>query len=480
MGPGRLYVELVGARGLLPADGLTTDGASARDPYGELRVNTSQRQRSKTRRHTRDPDFEFNAEPFPVPHPSSVLHVHIYDAGDILHSDELLGCAQVELRHLPWNTPVDVWLELSNDQAGHPSSFVSKKPGSAAAGASGSSEEMATEGSIDGRKKRVHSTSRGATAIPDVPGLPSAARVRHPFGIIQLRLMYKTSWLCIFTSGFRPAPPREVLVPPPFHATTCYTNLMRCLEYTNPLLEGAEEVSKIQRWVSPLKSMSVLLAWILVMRYSDSFPVVLHLWLLFKMAAGYVGKYTSDHPHGVYRVDKIRRRMAPLPRSSSAASAGGALEGEASKEGLSGFVDASATWLLGIGLGAQLETAQNAMGTLADGLDAVADIFSWRDLQLSRNVCAGLFASGTFLYLFPTRWLLLCVTMWLMLSTTMLYSVVLRGLTGLSGLLARSPSADAMMKDGQIQGLLKVKVRGIAEERSKPTVDAKPENRKTR
>ena len=334
-----------------------------------------------------------------MPHPSSVLHVHIYDAGDILHSDELLGCAQVELRYLPWNTPVDVWLELSNDQAGHPGTIAPKKPGSAAAGASGSREEKAAAGSIDGTKKgkrsatkQLHAAPHQATAAPDVSGLPSAARVRHPFGIIQLRLMYKTSWLRIFTSGFLPAPPREILVPAPFHATICYTNLMRCLEYTNPLLESAEEISKIQRWVSPLKSMSVLFAWILLMRYSDSFPVVLHLWLLCKMAAGYVGKYTSDHPHGVYRVDKIRRRMTPLPRSPSAASAGGALEGDKGKEGLSGFVDASATWLLGIGLGAQLETAQNAMGALADGL--MLSLTFFREDCNCRNVCAGIFASG--------------------------------------------------------------------------------------
>ena len=128
--------------------------------------------------------------------------------------------------------------------------------------------------------------------------------------------------------------------------------------------------------------------------------------------------------------------------------------------GLGGFVDALATWLLGMGLGAQLEAAQNAMGSTADGLDTVAALFTWKDVHTSRNVCAGLFVSGAFLYLFPTRWLLVCVTVWLMLSSTMLYGVVVRALAGLSGLLARSPNADTMVKDGQIRGLLKVRVRG--------------------
>ena len=475
----RLHVELVGARGLLPADGLVTDGASSRDPYGELQVNAAlPRPRSATRRHTRDPDFDFTpASPFVVPHPSSVLRVHIYDEGDVLHSDVLLGCAHIELRRLPWNTPVDLWLELSNGS------------GDSVAAAAGDAGNNNNDTGVPAAAKQPslllpHQPSQrlpppsslSSTLAPPaviIPGLPTSPKVRHPYGIIQLRIMFETSWLHQFTSGFRSAPATAIDVPPEFHATLCYNNLVRCLDYVNPLLEGAEEVSNIQRWVSPLKSMSVLLAWVLLMRNSDYFPVVLHLWLLFKMAAGYVQKHTSDHPHRAYRVDKIRQHMSPyLPSAGSGAfllSPGAGGDGQSLRNsnnkiekggGLGGFVDALATWLLGMGLGAQLEAAQNAMGSTADGLDTVAALFTWKDVHTSRNVCAGLFVSGAFLYLFPTRWLLVCVTVWLMLSSTMLYGVVVRALAGLSGLLARSPNADTMVKDGQIRGLLKVRVRG--------------------
>ena len=445
----RLHVELVGARGLLPADGLVTDGASARDPYGELQVNAAlPRRRSATRRHTRDPDFDFTPEaPFPVTHPSSVLHVHIYDEGDVLHSDVSLGCARIDLRHLPWNTPIDVWVELSG--------------GKIAAGAGNVGENGSTTKTAQAKLSQLPAQSAPLSTLPPRP------KVRHPYGIIQLRIMYETSFLHQFTSGFRSAPVTTIDVPPEFHASLCYSNLMRCLDYLNPMLESAEDVSNIQRWVSPLKSMSVLITWVLLVRHSDYFPVVFHLWLLFKMAAGYVQKHTSDHPHGAYRVDKIRQQMSPCSQTAgggtsllSGAAAGGDDGTVNSKgEGLGRFVDALATWLLGMGLGSQLETAQNAMGSVADGLDAVSALFAWKDVQTSRNVCAGIFVSGIFLYLFPTRWLLVCVTVWLMLSSTMLYNVVVRGLTGLSGLLARSPNAETMLKDGQIQGLLKVRVR---------------------
>ena len=460
---GMLTVELVGARKLLPADGLLTDGSSSRDPYAELQLNTFPVQKSRTHRHTRDPDFQFTPPTFSVPHPNSVLKISIFDEGDIIHSDELLGRASINLRSLPWNTPMDLWLELSRD--GSESTLNPMAPQNTA-GLDPHNGKVCADDQLKGNTLAGQAVPASAALPSVVPRKSSDSistsetqhhrRALHPFGIIQLRVMYQTTWLKQFTTGFLPAPETTIIVPPEFHATLCYNNLMRCLEYINPLLEGVEGVSKVQRWVSPLMSMSVLLAWILVVRHLDYFPVVLHAWLLFKMASGYVRKHTSEHPHSAYQVDKIRQSMRPLGQRPIDSVSSGTASG---KDGLGGFIDALATWLLGMGLGAQLEAAQNAMGSAADGLDAVADIFNWKDKNMSRNICAAIFVSGLFLYVFPARWLLACVALWLMLSSTALYRLVVRGLSGLSGILATSPSPKTLVESAVITGLLKVRLR---------------------
>ena len=71
-------------------------------------------------------------------HAASTLHLEIYDAGDVMNADRMLGQVDVPLDQLPYNQTLDLWFAL------RPSADDSSVSGG---GVSDSADGAATDGS---------------------------------------------------------------------------------------------------------------------------------------------------------------------------------------------------------------------------------------------------------------------------------------------------------------------------------------------
>ena len=388
---GYLNVTIIGANDLLALDGplLKIAGEATSDPYTKIFLDDNdQMTRTQTIPRNCHPKWDYKTS-LNITNGASILYLNVYDeevglldnlSGQALLGgspvDKHLGTLTIPLATLPINQIIEGWFALSAP--------------------------------VDGATKSSSSSSTATKPELDAP-----------YGRIMLRLHYETSLQAQFYAGFLPPPPVLVAPPIPFSADVAYQNLNRTLEYLWPILDCIYGLMDIRSWTSPLRSVLFLMAWFYLCRNYQWIPIVMHVSLIVKMSISYVRMFIYEHPHGACKVDKLKQTIQPI------------IHKKVEETSIGNFLDKVATFLIGKGLAGTLQTTQNVLGNVSDGLDGIVDLLQWKNRATSKNLFIGLFVSIGLFMLIPFHYWLLCGSIWMMTSNTYSYAVVVYTMSGL-------------------------------------------------
>jgi|TARA_B110000090_G_C13345440_1_gene432809 hypothetical protein len=165
------------------------------------------------------------------------------------------------------------------------------------------------------------------------------------------------------------------------------------------------------------------------------------------MCVAYIHLHIQEHPHGASEVDKLRKTIKPLHQDAHRDS------DEIASIGT--FVDRVATYLIGRGLGETLQTTQNVLGSVADGLDGVTGLLAWKNRETSRQLLVGLLVSCGLFAAVDFRYWLLVGSLYMMTSCTKVYALVVYTVLGLTKFFSLSPTFNGIKQ--RLPQLIKVR-----------------------
>ena len=102
-------------------------------------------------------------------------------------------------------------------------------------------------------------------------------------------------------------------------------------------------------------------------------------------------------------------------------------------------MDRVATFLIGRGLSSTLQTSQNALGSVANGLDSMAGLVAWKNRAASRQLLMGVVVSCGLFALVPFRYWLLFASLYIMTSQTRVFATVSTSVVGVTNWFFLSP-----------------------------------------
>ena len=433
----RLDIEIVRARGLEAMD-THMIGNNSSDPYVTLQVNDL-KARSSTRLNTCDPVWNDTFR-LTILNPHDSLRLRVYDEDNAAkkiiglgQEDDFLGGLTIPLLAIkqrriqrikededgPESPPtyVEGWFPLTKD------------------------------------KEALDRLS---------PRPPKSGSDSGSFGEIYLRLRLSSTRAGEIMSRFTLFPDSLMTSPvelPPLDLDVLYRNLNRCLAYLYPLLNLVSTFSDLLSWRVYWKSLLCLAIMVTLSLRTDLLPLFFHIVLLLQLSWNKAQKQMLAESlirnqvlRGDVSVPVAIKAEGQMHQSGfgdkleSAATSVKASKTESDENEASMGPTVSALMLLCPGwLKETLRGAQATLKTVADALDMVHELLTWKNERITYGFSVGIIISAIVFYVVHfSAWLHLIGLVFLLSGTSFFQLVILllSGAAGSIGDVLQPPSID--------------------------------------
>eukprot|EP00656_Telonema_subtile_P006170 TRINITY_DN12834_c0_g2_i2.p1 TRINITY_DN12834_c0_g2~~TRINITY_DN12834_c0_g2_i2.p1 ORF type:complete len:711 (+),score=164.83 TRINITY_DN12834_c0_g2_i2:139-2271(+) len=332
------------------------------DPYVMVSLPGSEEVVHKTKTESSDVnpiwDEEFRAE---VKRPAPTVCFQVYDKNS-LTSDTLMGTVHVPLSTLQDGEVHEHWYEISLEEA------IAQKQ----------------------RKSAVKPKMR-------------------------LRLRFTYSQLGEFFAYFLTPIPAAPDLGAPFDQGVLIGNIQRLVGLLMPIVSVLMYMIYIVKWENPVLSAGVLVGWILLCQCVGYLPALCCMgWLLYAMW-GFVRarsrKASLDALHAVSTALQKGLEVGPdsVVWKQQAYHTQQGCEEDSLQDADAGLLSTLLDSVLPKSLNSTLRWAQNLLGSICVGIEALIDLFQWKSTTASLGLSATLLVCAVVCVLLPLRWLVLVV-----------------------------------------------------------------------